>query len=201
MKLYYRVSLVILRVVAKVAWGFRRSGMDFIPASGPVMIASNHISNWDPILIALGCRREVHFMAKEELFGNPLLAGVVGALNAFPIRRGALDRRALRTASQLLDDGKVLLMFPAGTRDKSGEVRDPKSGVGFLACRHEALVVPAHIICPGSLVRALIKRTGMEVTFGPPIAASKANSSNDYRAFSQRVADEIGRLKPEVDRR
>ena len=201
MKLYYRVSLVILRVVAMVAWGFRRTGTDLIPASGPVIVASNHISNWDPILIALGCRREVHFMAKEELFGNPLLAVIVRALNAFPIRRGALDRRALRTASQLLDDGKVLLMFPAGTRDKSGEVRDPKSGVGFLACRHEAPVVPAYITCPRSLVRALIRRTAMEVTFGPPIAASKARSSDDYRAFSQGVADEIGRLKPEVDRR
>ncbi len=201
MKFYYRLSLVILRAVTKVAWGFRTTGMDFIPASGPVIIASNHISNWDSILIGLGCRREVYFMAKEELFGNPLLAVVVGALNAFPIRRGELDPRALRTAGQVLDDDKVLLMFPTGTRDKSGEVRDPKSGVGFLACRHEAQVVPAHITCPDSLVRALIKRTGMKVTFGPPIAASKANSSNDYRAFSQRIADEIGRLKPEVNRR
>ena len=201
MKLYYRLSLVILRGVAMVAWGFRSTGTDLIPASGPVIIASNHISNWDPILIALGCRREVHFMAKEELFGNPLLAVIVRALNAFPIRRGALDRRALRTASQLLDDGKVLLMFPTGTRDKSGEVRDPKSGVGFLACRHEAPVVPAYITCPRSFARALIRRTALEVTFGPPIASSKARSSDDYRAFSQRVADEIGRLKPEVDRR
>ena len=92
-------------------------------------------------------------------------------------------------------------MFPTGTRDKSGEVRDPKSGVGFLACRHEAPVVPAYVTCPRSLVRALIRRTGMKVTFGRPIAASKARSSNDYRAFSQRIADEIGRLKLEVDGR
>lgn len=172
-----------------------------IPDSGPVIIASNHISNWDPIVIALGCPREVHFMAKEELFENPFLAAIVRALNAFPIRRGVLDRRALRTASEVLNDGKILLMFPGGTRDKSGDVHDPKSGVGFIACKHEAAVVPAYITRPDSLLRALISGARMEVTFGPPFTASKANSSDDYRAFSQRVADEIGRLKPEVSGR
>ncbi len=197
----FRVSRFFLRPIVSAVWGFRANGTDAIPASGPVIIASNHISNWDPVLISLGCRRDVHFMAKDELFRNPLAAAFFGAVNAIPIRRGVLDRRALRAASELLRGGNVLLMFPGGTRDKSGEVRDPKSGVGFIACKHEAPVVPAYITCPNSLARALISRARMEVTFGPPIAASKAKSSDDYRAFSQRVADEIGRLKPEVDRR
>ena len=201
MKPHYRLSLAILRALATAAWGFRRTGIDLIPASGPVMIASNHISNWDPILIALGCRREVYFMAKDELFGNPLVAVIVRALNAFPIRRGVLDRRALRTASRLLADGKVLLMFPAGTRNRNGEMGDTKSGVGFLACKHEVPVVPAYITCPNSLARALFNRRRMAVTFGPPIAASKAKSSDDYRAFSKEIADKIERLKPEVDGR
>ncbi|MCK4410265.1 MAG: 1-acyl-sn-glycerol-3-phosphate acyltransferase [Candidatus Eisenbacteria sp.] len=199
MKFHYRLSLLILRGFARAAWGFRRNGTDLIPASGPVIIASNHISNWDPILVGLGCRRELHFMAKEELFRNPCLAVIVRALNAFPIRRGMLDRRALRAASGVLDDGKVLLMFPGGTRDRSGEVRDPKSGVGFIASKHEAPVVPAYISCPNSLARAFITRKRMQVTFGPPIVASKARSSDDYRVFAQRIADEIGRLKPETD--
>ena len=193
--------MLLLRGFATVVWGFRRNGTDLIPASGPVIIASNHISNWDPILIALGCRREVHFMAKEELFRNPFLAAIVRALNAFPIRRGVVDRRALRSASGVLDDNKVLLMFPGGTRDRSGEVNDPKSGVGFIACKHEAAVVPAYLTCPESLARALVTRAGMTVTFGRPFTASNAKSSEDYRAFSQRVADEIGRLKLEVDGR
>lgn len=201
MNLRYRLGRTLLSVFVRVVWGFRKSGSDAIPASGPVVIASNHISNWDPILIALGCRREVHFMAKEELFRNPLAAAFFRAVNAVPIRRGVLDRRALRAASELLRDGNVLLMFPGGTRDKSGEVRDPKSGVGFIACMNEARVVPACITGASSLARSFFRRVMLEVTFGSPIAPSKTTSSNGYRAFSQRIADEIGRLKLEVDGR
>ena len=201
MKAHYRLSLLILRGLATVAWGFRRNGIDFIPASGPVIIASNHISNWDPIIIALGCRREVHFMAKEELFRNSLVARVLSAVNAIPIRREALDRSALRAASRVLRDGNVLLMFPSGTRDESGEVLEPKSGVGFIACMNEAPIVPACVSGSSSPARAFVSGTRFEVTFGPPIAASKAKSSDEYRAVSQKVAEEIGRLKLEVDGR
>ena len=201
MNLPYQLGRTLLFVFVRVVWGFHRSGIDAIPASGPVVIASNHISNWDPILVGMGCRRDVHFMAKEELFRNPLVARVLSAVNAIPIRRGALDRSALRAASRVLRDGHVLLMFPSGTRDESGEVREPKSGVGFIACMNEAPIVPACVSGSNSPVRAFVGGTRFEVTFGPPIAASKAKSSDEYRAISQKIADEIGRLKLEVDGR
>ena len=201
MTFHYRLVRIVLLAFVRILWGFRRSGIDAIPTSGPVIIASNHISNWDPVVLSLGCPREIHFMAKEELFRNPLLARFIRAHNALPIRRGVLDRSALRAASQVLKDGSVLVMFPGGTRDRSGEVRDPKSGVGFIACMNEAPVVPAYITGNGSLARALVRRARMEVTFGSPIAASNAKSSDEYRAFSRRIADEIGRLKLEVDGR
>lgn len=197
----FRVSRFFLRPIVSAVWGFRANGADAIPASGPVIIASNHISNWDPILVSLGCRRVVHFMAKDELFRNPLAAAFFGAVNAIPIRRGVLDRRALRAVSELLRDGNILLMFPGGTRDRSGEVRDPKSGVGFIACMNEAPVVPACITGASSLARSFINGTKLEVSFGPPIAPSRTNSIDGYRAFSRRIADEIGRLKLEVDGR
>jgi len=197
----YRLGRTLLSVFVRVVWGFRKSGSDAIPASGPVVIASNHISNWDPILVGMGCRRDVHFMAKEELFRNPLVARVLSAVNAIPIRRGALDRSALRAASRVLRDGNVLVMFPGGTRDESGEVHEPRSGVGFIACMNEAPIVPACVSGSNSPARAFVAGTRFAVAFGPPIAASKAKSSDDYRAVSQKVADEIGRLKLEVDGR
>lgn len=196
-----RVSRFFLRPIVSTVWGFRANGVDAIPASGPVVIASNHVSNWDPILVSLGCRREVYFMAKEELFRNPLAAAFLGNVNVIPVRRGVLDRKALRAASKLLTDGKILLMFPGGTRDRSGEVRDPKPGVGFIACMNEATVVPACITGANALARSFFHGVMLEVTFGSPIAAPKTNSSDEYRAFSQRIADEIGRLKLEVDGR
>lgn len=201
MKLLYRLSWVFALTFARILWGFRASGVDAIPKTGPVIIASNHVSNWDPILLGAGCPRELHFMAKEELFRNPLLAVLIRAYNALPIRRGVLDRNALRAASEVLRNGKVLLMFPGGTRDGSGEMGDPKSGVGFIACMNEAPVVPAYIKGSNVLSRALLRGRGVEVAFGPPMEASKANSSDEYRAFSRRVAHEIRRLKREVDGR
>ena len=201
MKLHYRLSWIFALTFARILWGFRATGIDSIPKTGPAIIASNHVSNWDPILLGAGCPREVYFMAKEELFANKLLAALVRAYNALPIRRGVLDRRALRAAADVLNSGKVLLMFPGGTRDGSGEMGDPKSGVGFIACMNEVPVVPAYIKGSNRLSWALLRGRGVEVAFGPPISASKAKSSDEYRELSRRVAEEIRRLKREVDAR
>jgi 1-acyl-sn-glycerol-3-phosphate acyltransferase len=197
-KLHYRLGWLLALALARVVWGFRRSGTDRIPDEGPVIIASNHVSNWDPILVGLGCRREVHFMAKEELFRNPLLGAVIRAFNAIPVHRGRLDRRALRAAAEVLRGGEVLLMFPGGRREESGEISDPKAGVGFIACMNEAPVVPAYITGTDRLARAFLSGGGVEVKYGTPIAATEAKSSEEYRALSKRVADEIGRLRQEV---
>jgi len=200
-RLRYRLGWLILFVLVKVLWGFRRRRIDRIPAEGPAIIACNHVSNWDPILVALGCPRELHFMAKEELFSNVFLSALVRVFNALPVRRGVLDRKALLAASGVLKDGEVLLMFPSGTRRASGEVSNPKSGVGFIACMNEVPVVPAYLSGANDLGRAFFRGSDVEVVFGQPIQAEKAESSDDYRAFARRVADEIGRLKQEVDGR
>ena len=196
-----RISRFFLRPIVSTVWGFRVNGSEEVPTSGPVIIASNHVSNWDPILVSLGCRREVYFMAKEELFRNPLAAAFLGNVNVIPVRRGVLDRKALRAAAKLLTDGKILLMFPGGTRNRSGEVRDPKPGVGFIACMNEATVVPACITGANALAKSFFRGVMLEVTFGSPLEPPKKNSINGYRAFSQKIADEMGRLKLEVDGR
>jgi 1-acyl-sn-glycerol-3-phosphate acyltransferase len=185
--------------LAKLIWGFRRRGIDAIPGSGPVVIASNHISSWDPILVGLGCRREVHFWAKEELFRNPLMAALIRQYNAIPVRRGKADRKALRYASEVLAGNGVLLMFPGGTRDESGDVKNPLPGVGFLACTNSAPVVPAYITGSNRMGLAARRRARLEVAFGEPIEPCEANTGKDYRAFASRVADAIGHLRQEVE--
>ena len=199
MRLHYRLAWLLMYSFVRTVWGFTRSGIDKIPVEGPLIIASNHVSNWDPILLGAACPRELFFLAKEELFRNPILGAVVRAYNAMPIRRGVLDRKALRDAAGVLKNGNVLLLFPAGTRNESGEMGDPKFGVGFIACMHEASVVPACISGANSLGRAFLRGNGVGVRFGEPIKATKAGSSDDYRAFSRRVAEAIRELKREVD--
>ena len=199
MKFHYWLSWNLLLALARALWGYRRSGTDSIPEQGPVIIACNHISNWDPILVGIGCRREVHFMAKEELFRNPLLAKLIRAYNALPVRRGTLDRKALREAADILKRGEVLLMFPSGTRDASGEVRDPKAGVGFIAGMSGAPVVPAYITGSNVLSDALRRRKKLRVAFGPVMRVVKVGSSDEYREFSMRIAEAIGELRRQVE--
>ncbi|MBN2564236.1 MAG: 1-acyl-sn-glycerol-3-phosphate acyltransferase [Candidatus Eisenbacteria bacterium] len=199
MRFHYRLGWLCTLAFARLIWGFRRRGIESIPKGGPVIIASNHISNWDPILVGLGCRREVHFWAKEELFHNPWLAFLIRAYNAIPVRRGKADRKALRDASEVLARGGVLVMFPGGTRDESGEVKDPKPGVGFIACANNAPVVPAYITGSNRLARATRRACRLMVAFGEPIAPREARSGEEYRAFASQVAGAIGRLRQEVE--
>jgi 1-acyl-sn-glycerol-3-phosphate acyltransferase len=200
-KLHYRLSWVALLAFARAVWGYRRTGTDAIPRTGPVIIACNHASNWDPILVGLGCPREVHFLAKEELFANPLLAALIRSFNALPVRRGTMDRGALKAASRVLRDGGALLMFPSGRREASGEIGNVKAGVGFIACMNGTPVVPAYIRGSNALGRAFVGGERVEVAFAPAIPARKAESSDNYRELSRRVADEMERLKLEVDGR
>jgi 1-acyl-sn-glycerol-3-phosphate acyltransferase len=128
-----------------------------------------------------------------------MLAALIRAYNAIPVRRGIGDRKALRDASDVLAAGGVLVMFPGGTREGSGEVRDPRPGVGYISFANGAPVVPAYITGSNSLSRALTRTARVEVAFGDPIRPCEASSGADYRAFAGRVAEEIGRLRQEVE--
>jgi len=200
-RLHYRLGCVLALSLVRALLGFRARGAERVPAQGPVIVASNHVSGWDPILVGLAVRREVHFLAKEELFRNPLLRWLITAFNALPVRRGGLDRQALRASLAVLDGGGVVVLFPEGTRSASGEPREPKAGVGFLASRAGAVVVPAYIAGSGALRNAFLRRRPVEVTFGNALAPDKGDSREAYRAMAERTMEEVRRLRAEVERR
>lgn len=198
MRFHYRLGRIVTLGIARILWGYRSAGGERIPRKGPVIIACNHVSNWDPVLVGLGCPREVHFMAKQELFENPLLRWLIGAYNALPVRRGTADHRALRRASRVLKHGGALLMFPEGTRSTSGQLGRAKAGVGFLACSIGAPVVPAHITGSQSLRRAAARTTALRVTFGAPLAPGTTSTKEGYAAVTDRVMSAIRRLREEA---
>lgn len=195
MKLHYRIGWLLMRGVARILWRYRIEGSNSIPASGPVIIASNHISFWDPVLVGLGCPREVHFMAKEELFRNPLLRWLISAYNAFPVRRGILDRQGLRKAAGLLREGNVLLVFPEGTRSLTGELRQARPGVGYLACMSAAPVVPACIEGSNRLARHFATRSPIRLSFGEGITPGDGDSREHYQRLADSIMISIGRLR------
>jgi 1-acyl-sn-glycerol-3-phosphate acyltransferase len=197
-RFHYRLGWTVALGLARLLLGHRATGGERIPRRGPAIIACNHVSNWDPVLVGLGCPREIHFMAKQELFRNPFLRWLIRAYNALPVRRGEADHRALRLASGVLKRGGALLMFPEGTRSTTGKVGSGKAGVGYLACSTGAPVVPACIVGSSDLKGAMARRTPLRVAFGAPIRPGPAESKDAYAAVTERVMDGIRRMREEI---
>jgi 1-acyl-sn-glycerol-3-phosphate acyltransferase len=146
-----RLVLLIVRIVfTTFAWIYlrlQRIGRDHIPAQGPVILAANHRSFFDPFVVGTMTRRPVYYVAKKELFGySRILSWLLNALGAFPVDRGASDQETIETARQILNRGDIVLMFPEGTRTRPGSLGKPKRGVGRLALESGAPVVPIAII-------------------------------------------------------
>lgn len=118
------------------------SGLERIPAQGPAVIIGNHISLWDPIYLYCLIRRRTYFMAKAELFDIPVIGFLLRRINVFPVKRNSLDRQALKKAAQVLEQGDLLVIFPEGSRSRSGELQPFKQGAALFAHRAEAAVVP-----------------------------------------------------------
>lgn len=197
-RFHYRISWLLLNFIERVVFGFRVTGREVIPRSGPVIIASNHISYCDPPVVGSGVPREVYFLAKEELFSNRVFGWLIAQYNAIPLRRSVGDVGALRKAVGLLKQGKAILMFPEGTRSLSGKLLKAKPGVGMIASLASAPVVPAYVTGSNCLGAAFLRKSGMAVRFGEPIMPAGHTQGGSTRAGHR---DEYLKLSQEVMRR
>ncbi|MFD2371795.1 lysophospholipid acyltransferase family protein [Brevibacillus sp. GCM10020057] len=160
---YYRTFRSFFRIIFSLVFRWQVIGREHIPKEGPVILCANHISLWDPPLLGSGIERMVNFMAKEELFRIPVLSFLITKFGAFPVKRGAGDRAAIRTTLKLLEDGKVLGIFPEGTRSKTGELGEGMPGTAMFALKSQATVIPVAIIGPYRLFRPI------KIVYGEPI--------------------------------
>lgn len=135
----------LLLLLLRPLIGLRIEGLDNLPRSGPVLVAGNHLHNADPILVAVASPRPLHYMAKRELFGVPIIGWLLRMAGSFPVNRGRPDRTALRTAEERLARGIALGMFPEGTRSTTRALGPALAGAGMLALRSGAPVVPVAI--------------------------------------------------------
>jgi len=179
---FYSFAKGIVRVIWAPFFRYEVIGQENIPKDGALLLCGNHIHNFDPISIGLTCPRQISFMAKEELFRVPVLKSVIKALHAFPVKRGKGDREALRTGLQVLKEGKVLGIFPEGTRSKTEELGQAMAGVGFFALRSDCQVVPCAIIGNYKLFKK------MKVVYGKPIDMEPLK---ERKASAQEVAEII----------
>lgn len=175
----------------------RVEGRELLPARGPYIVAANHISWLDPPAIEFALEIPIRYMAKREVFGVPVVGGLLRALGNFPVRRGESDRHALDTALRVLEAGQPLGFFPEGTRSRDGCLRRAKPGVAFLARRSGAPVVPVAIRGSQSL-RARPPWSAIVVRVGEPLTAAALRGADDQAladAIMRRVA---GLLPPEM---
>lgn len=163
-----------------------------IPKSGGVILAPNHISYLDPLLLGVAVKRKVYSMAKEELFKNAILRFVMTHLKAFPIKRGKMDRYALKRSLQILNHGKVLNVFPEGTIPLNRNTIEGRPGVAWLALKANVPVVPVKIIGSENLLpdgKVFPKMGRARIVFGQPI--SFETKDNTYKKNKKRITDKI----------
>lgn len=193
MNRFYRVAHSILRPLLYLLFPLSVQGVENIPDGGAVL-CSNHASAWDPVLVALKIPRTVplRFMAKAELFKNPLLNWLLRKLGAFPIHRGANDLGAMKTAMKCLQDGQKLMVFPEGTRVEEEGEASAKGGAVMLAIRTGVPMVP--IYCGGK--KKLFHRG--TIVFGAPyspVIAGRRPTPEENRDIAEELMRRIYSLK------
>lgn len=166
--MFYKIVIIIMRLYLRIFNRWTIIGRENIPQQGPLVLIGNHVSYWDPVILACSVNREVHFMAKTELFNVPIFSQIIKWLHAFPVKRGSPDRNALRTSSEILNNGKVLGLFPEGTRSKTGELLPFQPGAALLALRAKAAIVPIMMLGSRSTFPLTI-RGKIEVRIGEPM--------------------------------
>jgi 1-acyl-sn-glycerol-3-phosphate acyltransferase len=191
--MWYRFVQFVFNIIFKILFRFEVIGRENIPAQGPVLIASNHVSLLDPPLVGTASSRPVNFMAKEELFTFPL-GPIYKSLGAFPVKRGASDRQAIKTALGLLKNKQVLGIFPEGTRSRNGKLGPAEPGALTFAYKTGAAVVPTAVI--GSNL-AMRKTTWpkIKVIFGQPIYFTEQHmSKEEIEEKSKELMKNIGNM-------
>ena len=191
---YWPVRLILVPAIRLYFW-LGRIGREHVPAEGAVIIAANHRSFLDPFAIGTCVRRPVFFVAKKELFHNRFVGWLLNCLGAFPVRRGESDEETVETAKAILAEGGAVVMFPEGTRMRSGSLGQPRRGVGRLALETGAAVVPVAILGSERARRGLVIRPcHVRVRFGHPLTFPRLDPA------SPRLAGEVAaRIWPCVE--
>lgn len=190
---WYRVLWVMGMIIFKFLFDLRIEGAEKIPSKGAMIIVANHRSYLDPIVLALVTPRKMNFMAKEELFKNPVFGFLIKKLGAFPLKREKPDRKAYIKALSVLKEGKILSLFPEGTRSISGKIGNLKEGSVRIALHSRVPIFPVVIKGTGEVLppgKKMIRGGRIKVKVGDPIFTDSF-SKEEERQVAKKIIDKI----------
>jgi len=164
-----RTLIALVRSLFSFVMEMDVKGLEHFPREGPVVLAANHVTNFDVFPMQFALPRPIFFMGKAELFKNPLMDLVLRNLSGFPVNRGEKDQWAMRHAAKILAHGQTLGMFPEGTRSKGRGLKVAKTGSARLAIEADCPILPMAIIGSDQFFKRFPHRTRVHITLLPPL--------------------------------
>ena len=200
--LVYGILWILSRVVGRVFLRYRTRGVEHVPAAGGVLLAANHASYADIPLLGCGVRRRLFYLGRANLFPWPLAGRLLRSLGWIPLKPGRWDRKAFRSAVDLLKAGKAVVIFPEGTRTPDGALQAGKPGIGVIVAEAQCPVVPVYLrgtyqVLP--MGASWVRRHPVEVSFGKSMdfrgECQRYQGKELYQRISQTVMARIAELR------
>ena len=191
----------LTRVLLFLFARWRVRGKENIPSQGPLLIVVNHLNLADPPIIGVSVKRKAIFLAKEELFRSRLSGYIVRNYGAFPVRRGGMNREAMRKSKQLLTQGMALIMFPEGQRSQSVQLESAFSGAALIAARNGVPILPIGIAGTEKIkgITWWLRRPQITVNIGSPFYLSPVRGKLtrvELTEFTHSIMGHIAELLP-----
>lgn len=194
--MFYKFAKTLLTVLLKVFYRMEVKGGEHLPPEGPVVCVANHASLIDPIVVGCSLKRQVSFLAKEELFRIPVLNWIIRALGAIPVKRGRGDRGAIKSALEVLKNRKVLALFPEGTRYRDNTIHPLQPGAALLALETGASILP--VLIGGTHRMGFFSFPKIKVVIGQPFFLNVGGERKErIRAGTQEIYSRLVALSRE----
>jgi 1-acyl-sn-glycerol-3-phosphate acyltransferase len=202
MTFWYLLGYSLSKALAKTFFNYRVIGAENMIEEGPCIIAANHCSFFDPPLVGVACKRAIHYLARKSLLEWPILGPIFPELNVIPVDRKNADRSALMGAIRVVKNGGAVLIFPEGTRSPDGNLQPAQPGIGMIAAKTGAPIVPVRIFGSYEVYNRKQRRPKIgpvTVRIGRPIKISAVDRKNDksredYQTVSEMVVAAIARI-------
>jgi len=191
--MFYNLAKFVCSLLIKLLFRVRVEGVENFPEEGAAIVYSNHKSWWDPVVVGCVLKRPIFFMAKKELFEIPVFGYILKLLHAFPVNRGAPDRKAIRKALEVLNEKKVLGIFPEGTRSKDGVLKEPEPGIALLATKvKDVALVPVAIKGDFRFLNPILIKIGKPIRLS--LDDKEKLKSRDLSDLSRAIFDEVAKM-------